>query len=62
MARFKQLAEMKWAVIAEKNSLAFGLSRMFSTFAEDNGLNVMVFRDSDQAMAWLSAVDEGNPA
>jgi hypothetical protein len=62
MARFKQLAEMKWAVVAGKNNLAFGLSRMFSTFAEDNGLNVMVFRDSDQAMAWLSAVDEGNPA
>ena len=62
MARFKQLAEMKWAVVAEKNNLAFGLSRMFSTFAEDIGLNVMVFKDSDQAMAWLSSLDEGDPA
>ena len=62
MARLKQLAEMKWAVVAEKNNLAFGLSRMFSTFAEDIGLNVMVFKDSDQAMAWLSSLDEGDPA
>jgi hypothetical protein len=30
-------------------------------FAEDIGLNVMVFRDSDQAMAWLSSVNEGDP-
>jgi hypothetical protein len=61
MARFKQLAKIKWAVVAEKNNLAFGLSRMFSTFAEDIGLNVMVFRDSEQAMAWLSSVNEGDP-
>ena len=55
LARYKALVGIKWAVLAENNPLAFGLSRMFATLAEDVGLDVMVFSDSDQAMAWLSS-------
>jgi hypothetical protein len=55
LAKHKALVGIKWAVLAENNPLAFGLSRMFATLAEDIGLVVMVFSDLDQAMAWLSS-------
>ena len=55
LARYKELEGIKWAVLAGNNQLAFGLSRMFATLAEEIGLEVKVFSDSDQAMAWLSS-------
>jgi len=62
VARTKRLRTAKWAVVAEINSLAFGLSRMFQMFAEDDGLDIQVFKDYDEALAWLSADAPAPPA
>jgi hypothetical protein len=42
------------ALIAPSDA-AFGLSRMFATYADDVGQNVHVFRSATEAVAWLQS-------
>jgi hypothetical protein len=42
------------ALVAPSDA-AFGLSRMFATYAEDVGQNVHVFRTETEAVAWLQS-------
>jgi hypothetical protein len=43
----------RWAVVAHSNSLVYGLSRMFSYLAQQQGLRIESFSDYDEARAWL---------
>jgi hypothetical protein len=46
------------AVVAEKNDVAFGLSRMFEIMRKLRGdRHIKVFRDRKQALAWLFSSD-----
>ena len=48
------------ALVAEKSDVAFGLSRMFEILRDLKGdRDVRVFRDREQALAWLFAKDVG---
>jgi len=48
------------ALVAEKSDVAFGLSRMFEILRDLKGdRDVRVFRDREQALAWLFAKDAG---
>ena len=42
------------------NDLQFGVSRMFSVFSEERGLDVNVFYDVDDAKAWLRRSRRGS--
>jgi hypothetical protein len=42
------------ALVAPSDA-AFGLSRMFATYAEEVGQNVQVFRTETEAVAWLQS-------
>lgn len=44
------------------NDLQFGVSRMFSVFSEERGLDVNVFYDVDEAKAWLRRRRKKNAA
>ncbi len=46
------LDESRCAVVATDN-LVFGISRMWEILSHDTRLTNMVFRDMDEAMAWL---------
>lgn len=41
------------AIVAEKASI-WGVARMFSVFASILGVNIMAFRDSNEAREWLA--------
>ncbi len=43
-----------WVVSAD---LRFGLARMLSVFAENEGLELKVFRDTVEARKWLGATE-----
>ena len=51
----ESLSTVKWAVVTGENTLAFGLSRMFQSFADLNGLEIEVFKDYDQTLDFLSS-------
>jgi len=42
------------AIVADEDTL-FGMARMFSIFAEHDGISVEVFRDIDSARRWLES-------
>ena len=42
------------------HDLTFGIGRMFESLAEADGRKVRVFRDQDEALAWLRSVREWN--
>lgn len=47
------------ALVAQKSDVAFGLSRMFETLRNLKGdQGVRVFRDREQALAWLFAKEQ----
>ncbi len=50
--QFEILAGTKWAIVTT-NDLSFGMMRMFSALAETIPMRIEVFRDYDEALAWL---------
>lgn len=42
----------KWAIVTNRD-VAYGLARMFSTLCELEGIQVVVFRDMDEAQSWI---------
>ena len=57
----RRLKSAKWALIAEPNSLVFGLGRMFALMADHYGVDVQVFTDFEPALEWLSADPGSKP-
>jgi hypothetical protein len=53
------LAEMcgqlgsRWALLVDTEVVHVGIGRMFRVFSEIKGLNVGLFTDKDEALAWL---------
>jgi hypothetical protein len=52
------LGRRKAVVVLPDNDLQYGLARMFSTYAELNGLSVEVFTANDEALRWLRAAPD----
>ena len=48
----RSLGEARMALLA-RSELLYGLSRMFSAFAEQAGFDVEVFKRRDEALSWL---------
>jgi hypothetical protein len=44
----------RYAILVTSD-VAFGIARMYGAFVEDGLLDLRVFRDADEAMAWLRA-------
>lgn len=42
-------------VVIVASTLHYGLSRMFEIFAEQNGLEVEIFKEEDKARQWLES-------
>ena len=40
---------------ATSSSFVYGVTRMFSAFAEDSGMKISAFREMDEAQRWLGA-------
>ena len=53
LASLKERFAPTWAILAPPNSLTYGLARMFSVFAENKGIELEVFIDRTQALAYL---------
>ena len=43
------------AVLVEEDDLTFGFARMFSSLSAELTPNIRVFRDRDEAIAWISS-------
>jgi hypothetical protein len=52
-ARARQLAPCLWAVVVS-DLLGFGMTRMWALLAEESGVIIHPFRDSEEAVAWLN--------
>ena len=48
------LRSSRWAIVANANSLVFGLTRMFCCMAESLGIHAEPFSDYDAARQWLA--------
>ncbi len=49
------------AVLVEEDDLTFGFARMFSSLSAELTPNIRVFRDRDEAIAWISS-EEAHPS
>jgi len=45
--------DSRWAIVAYRNSLQFGVGRMFGSLAESHGICSETFSDIDVARSWL---------
>jgi SpoIIAA-like len=53
IGKLKTHFQGRWAVVADSNSLVYGMSRMFSYLAEQQGMRIESFSDYNEARAWL---------
>ncbi len=49
--------QLKKCVIASSN-LVYGLLRMYEVFSEGNPVRIRVFRQPDEAMAWVNGLED----
>lgn len=57
LGKFKSYYQGRWAMVADPNSLVYGLLHMFCRFSELEGLCIESFSDYDAAYAWLLECD-----
>ena len=54
LGRLKIRFTATWAILAPPDSLTYGLARMFAVFAESNGIQLEVFTERAEALAYLA--------
>ncbi|MDJ0918436.1 MAG: hypothetical protein QNJ05_11770 [Woeseiaceae bacterium] len=53
-AKPRNIPDSRGAILASKD-VTFGVSRIHSVFRESENMSVMVFRDEDEAVSWLTS-------
>ena len=53
-AKPRDLPDSRGAILASKD-VTFGVSRIHSVFRESENMSVMVYRDEDEAVNWLTS-------
>ncbi|MBN2369493.1 MAG: hypothetical protein JXO72_03320 [Vicinamibacteria bacterium] len=44
------------AIVATPNTYAYGMARMFKTYADLDGRSVRIFRSAQEALGWLDSI------
>lgn len=53
LAGFDVFRQSRWAIVANPNTLVYGVTRMFCCLAESQGMLAEPFSDLERARAWL---------